>query len=788
MKPVVTRRVKAIAPLGLGGSGVGIGNRRSSQRGDCSCKNSVNNRSRTVHSYRPRTLLRGRIVTKHPRRGGGHDGVYHTASSSRKAATSEEVVTGNGSEPTSSNGVSNGVQLPEVEMTNGNGAVKVDLDACEAGQLESCAQTQPRVEKIVGGEKVDAGIAPATEPANATVSEDRWSRLKNTSTFKRTVEIWRFVIVFFFKLWRVNQKWNYAKEDRDKQAKGGIKEQAKSQALAELAIWVRERLVNLGPTFIKIGQQFSTRSDILSPEFIAELVKLQDKVPAFPSDIAVATIEKELGVKSWREKFSYLEEEPIAAASLGQVHRAVLLDGKTEVVIKVQRPDLKELFDVDTKNIRFVAQFLQSVDPKTDGAARDWVAIYDECCRILYQEIDYTLEGKYADSFRENFSDLPWVKVPRVYWDLTTSQVLTLEYSPGIKVSDKQALIAKGVDPAVIARYSVECYLQQILVKGLFHADPHPGNIAVDASDPQDPKLIFYDFGMMGNIPNNIRQGLSDFFYAVYKNDINECIDGLVDMGVLVPNSNADMTAIKRTGQFFLDSFKTRLREQREERKRAQAEMKELGAKGAPTKEDKKNKRKKILSNIGQDLLVVANDQPFRFPALFTFVVRAFSVLDGIGKSLDPRFDISEISAPYARDLLLETRPGFSKLQDTYQRGADRQWEATKGLFVAPLKIKRIEGILDSLERGDTKLRVRALEAERALQRMSIMQTITACVAVSAVSLNTATILSVAANTAPPLVKSACFAISALFGFLTFKNMLALNKLTKKEKQITGMA
>lgn len=720
------------------------------------------------------------------------------------AATSEEVVTSNGAEPTTSatsgngsgNGNGNGAVSSNGALANGNGAAIATetatetLDACDAGQLESCAQTSPRVEKVEGGEVVVESIqSTIDEEATGGAGKDRWSRLKNTSTFKRTVEIWRFVIVFFFKLWVINQKWSYDKADRDKDAKGGISEAAKSKKSAELATWLRESLVTLGPTFIKIGQQFSTRSDILSPEFIAELVKLQDKVPPFSSALAVETIEKELGVKSWKEKFSYLEAEPIAAASLGQVHRARLLDGRTEVVIKVQRPDLKELFDVDTKNIRFVAQLLQSVDPKTDGAARDWVAIYDECCRILYQEIDYKMEGEYADRFRENFSDLPWVKVPLVYWDLTTERILTLEYSPGIKVSDKQALLSKGVDPAVIARYSVECYLQQILVKGLFHADPHPGNIAVDASDPADPKLIFYDFGMMGNIPNNVRQGLSNFFYAVYKNDVNEALDGLVGMGVLVPNSSADMTAIKRTGQFFLDSFKTRLREQREEKKRMQAEAAlELNQPKVNTKEDKKAKRKKILSNIGQDLLVVANDQPFRFPALFTFVVRAFSVLDGIGKQLDPRFDISEISAPYARDLLLETRPGFSKLQDNLQRGADRQWEATKGLFVAPLKLNKIEGLLDSLERGDTKLRVRALEAERALQRVSIMQTVTTCVVMAAVSLNTATILSVAVNTAPPFIKTVCFLVSALFGLLTLKNLGTLSKLNKKEKQITGMA
>jgi len=704
------------------------------------------------------------------------------------AATSEEVVTSDAGAEPSGNGAT---VVPT--SSNGNGATsslsssfqeeKVDLDACEAGQLETCAQTKEEISK----NPEPSPSAKSSDAETSMAAPDRWNRLKETSTFKRTVEIWRFVFVFFFKLWVVNSKWSYAKEDRDKEAKRGIKPEAKSERTAELAVWLRERLVTLGPTFIKIGQQFSTRSDILSPEFIAELVKLQDRVPAFPSDVALATVEKELGVTDWRQKFSHLDPEPIAAASLGQVHRARLMDG-TEVVVKVQRPDLKELFDVDTKNIRFVAQILQSIDPKTDGAARDWVAIYDECCRILYQEIDYKLEGKYADGFRENFSDLPWVKVPKVYWNLTSEKILTLEYSPGIKVSDKSALIAKGVDPAVIARYSVECYLQQILVKGLFHADPHPGNIAVDASDPQDPKLIFYDFGMMGKIPNNIRKGLADFFYAVYSNDVDAALDGLVKMNVLVVNGGADMTAIRRTGRFFLDSFKTRLREQREQRKLKKMEFGGRDGSKAVTKEEKKEKRKKILSNIGQDLLVVANDQPFRFPALFTFVVRAFSVLDGIGKQLDPRFDISEISAPYARDLLLEQRPGFSKLQDKYQKGADRQWEATKGLFTAPLKINKIEGILDSLEAGDTKLRVRALEAERALQRVSVTQTVTVCVVMAAVSLNTATVLSVVANTAPPLVRSACFWASAVFGALTLKNLAALNKLNKKEKKITGMA
>merc|ERR1719379_1338113 len=193
-----------------------------------------------------------------------------------------------------------------------------------------------------------------------------------------------------------------------------------------------------------------------------------------------------------------------------------------------------------------------------------------------------------------------------------------------------------GIDKERIARLSVECYLQQILKKGLFHADPHPGNIAVDPRD--QGTLIFYDFGMMGRIPDGIRGGLINLFYAVYKKNADDCIDSLVTMGVLVPGG--DMTAVKRTARFFLDSLAERLEAQKKERE-------EMGSaynddfKGKRSKEDSKAVRKKILANIGQDLLVVAADQPFRFPALFTFVVRAFSVLDGIGKSLDPKLAIS---------------------------------------------------------------------------------------------------------------------------------------------------
>jgi predicted unusual protein kinase regulating ubiquinone biosynthesis (AarF/ABC1/UbiB family) len=154
----------------------------------------------------------------------------------------------------------------------------------------------------------------------------------------------------------------------------------------------------------------------------------------------------------------------------GQVHRACL-NGK-EVVIKVQRPGLKELFDIDLKNLRVIAEYLQKVDPKSDGAKRDWVAIYDECASVLYQEIDYTKEAFNAEKFSENFKNMDYVKVPEILWEYTTPQVLTMEYVPGIKINRIKQLDKLGVDRKRLGRYAVESYLEQILSHGFFHADP----------------------------------------------------------------------------------------------------------------------------------------------------------------------------------------------------------------------------------------------------------------------------------------------------------------------------
>lgn len=240
-----------------------------------------------------------------------------------------------------------------------------------------------------------------------------------------------------------------------------------------------------------------------------------------------------------------------------------------------------------------IAENLQKLDPKSDGAKRDWVAIYDECANVLYQEIDYTKEAANAELFASNFKDLDYVKVPSIYWEYTTPQVLTMEYVPGIKINRIQALDQLGVDRQKLSRYAVESYLEQILSHGFFHADPHPGNIAVD--DVNGGRLIFYDFGMMGSISPNIREGLLEVFYGVYEKDPNKVLQAMVQMGVLVPTG--DMTAVRRTALFFLNSFEERLVAQRKERELA---TQELGFKQQLSKEEKIEKKNSVLLQLGR--------------------------------------------------------------------------------------------------------------------------------------------------------------------------------------------
>jgi predicted unusual protein kinase regulating ubiquinone biosynthesis (AarF/ABC1/UbiB family) len=495
----------------------------------------------------------------------------------------------------------------------------------------------------------------------------RWNR-ENYSSRRRFVDIWSFVLTLLFRLWLYNKSWSYA---------GGVTEAKQAARRKVLAVWIRNTLLDLGPTFIKVGQLFSTRADIFPSEYVEELSKLQDKVPAFTYQQVETIIEQELG-KKIPELFVSFEPIPLAAASLGQVHKAVVRSGEA-VVVKVQRPGLKKLFEIDLKILKGIARYFQN-HPKW-GRGRDWIGIYEECCRILWEEIDYLSEGRNADTFRRNFRTYEWVKVPRVYWRYTSSRVLTLEYVPGIKISQYEAIEAAGLDRKQIARQGAQAYLLQLLDNGFFHADPHPGNIAVSP----DGALIFYDFGMMGRIKSNVREGLMETLFGIASKDGDRVVESLINLGALAPVE--DMGPVRRSVQYMLDNFM-----------------------------DKPFENQSVAA-ISDDLYEIAYDQPFRFPATFTFVMRAFSTLEGVGKGLDPEFNFMEVAQPYAMQLMtnMNGSDGNSFLNELSRQAA----QVSSTAFGLP---RRLEDTLEKLERGDVRLRVRSIETERLLRRQSNIQ------------------------------------------------------------------
>ena len=497
----------------------------------------------------------------------------------------------------------------------------------------------------------------------------RWNR-ESYSVNRRRLDIWRFVLLLLVELWSNNKKWSYP---------GGYSPEKLLARQKRQAAWIRENCLELGPTFIKVGQLFSTRADLFPGPYVEELSKLQDQVPAFSYEQVAAIIEEDLG-RPASTLFLSLETEPIAAASLGQVHRAQLLTGE-EVVVKIQRPGLQQLFTIDLAILKKIAQYFQN-HPKW-GKGRDWSGIYEECCRILWLETDYLQEGRNADTFRRNFRKEKWVKVPRVYWRYTSRRVLTLEYAPGIKISHYEALESAGLDRKILATLGAKAYLQQILYYGFFHADPHPGNLAVS----DDGALIFYDFGMMGEIKTNVREKLMEMLFGIAERNSERIVTALVAVGALVPAE--DMSPIRRSIQYILDNLM-----------------------------DKPFEEQSVTA-ISEDLYEIAYDQPFRFPATFTFVMRAFSTLEGVGKGLDPEFNFMEVAQPFALDIMTANTNGKNvtgTILDELGRQAVQVSSTALGLP------RRIEDTIEKLERGDIRVRVRSTESERLLRRLGISQ------------------------------------------------------------------
>lgn len=380
------------------------------------------------------------------------------------------------------------------------------------------------------------------------------------------------------------------------------------------ALWLKDEIIKLGPTFIKIGQAMGTRADLLPLPFVKELGTLVDDVPAFPNEVAFARIEKELGRKI-SEVYDEFEAEPVAAASLGQVYRAKLKTGET-VAVKVQRPNLDGIIKGDVEIMRKIARFAERFPSLNENA--DWAGMLREFDETIHEEMDYASEGRNADRFRENFKEWTNVHVPQIYWDATTSKVLTMEFIYGDKVIELEKLRARGISPEKVNRLLIRTYLKQLLEDGFFHADPHPGNLLV----MPDGRLAFFDFGMVGRITPKLQAKMIDAFFHVVAKDPDGIAQDLIDLDFLKPGSDPEQVrpVVRRMFKFHLD-----------------LKLKDVNFK-----------------ELTYELADVMYDYPFRLPANFTYIMRALMTLEGIGIVMDPDFNFFLTAKPYAKEFMLK--------------------------------------------------------------------------------------------------------------------------------------
>ncbi len=380
------------------------------------------------------------------------------------------------------------------------------------------------------------------------------------------------------------------------------------------AVWLKENLINLGPTFIKIGQSLGTRADLLPLPFVKALGELQDNVPSFPNEIAFARIEKELGRKI-TEVYAEFDVEPIAAASLGQVYRAKLFTGE-EVAVKVQRPNLTAIIKGDIEILRKVTKFAERFPSLNENA--DWAGMLREFDETVHEEMDYAAEGRNAERFHENFKEWTNVHVPKIYWNATTEKVLTMEFIHGTKVTALDDLRARNVSPEKVNRLLIRTYLKQLLEDGFFHADPHPGNLLV----MPDGRLAFFDFGMVGRITPQLQSKMIDAFFHVVSKDPVGIAQDLIDLDFMKPGSNPEIVkpVVEKMFEFHLN-----------------LKLKEVNFK-----------------ELTYDLADVMYDYPFRLPSNFTYIMRALMTLEGIGIITDPEFNFFETAKPYAKEFMLK--------------------------------------------------------------------------------------------------------------------------------------
>ncbi|WP_092704362.1 ABC1 kinase family protein [Halovenus aranensis] len=416
-----------------------------------------------------------------------------------------------------------------------------------------------------------------------------------------------------------------------------------------------DSLITLGPTFIKLGQLLSTRPDILPPEYLSEFSRLQDDVP--PADWAEAerVIEAELGPVD--EQFDEFDTESISGASLGQVYVARLDD--EPVAVKVRRPDVEELVEADLRVIRWSLPLLMRFVDEARSFSLETLA--DEFAKTIREEMDYEREAEMLTEIRENFSDDENVRIPDTIESHSTGRVLTMEYVNGTKISDLDQLDDKGLDRSELAERLQRTYLQMIIDDGVFHADPHPGNLAV----ADDGTLVFYDFGMSGYVDPFVQDRIVDFYGAVARRDIDAILDSLIEIGTLSPEADRQLMA----------------------------EVAEIAIQDASGEEVEQYRVQQIVQQLEDTIY----EFPLRLPPNLALVLRVATVVEGVCVTLDPEFDFISVATTYLGE------QGY--IEEGVREYISDQGEQLRESTTAAVRIPpKLESALDRIERDSVRV------------------------------------------------------------------------------------
>lgn len=408
----------------------------------------------------------------------------------------------------------------------------------------------------------------------------------------------------------------------------GLSKQKKAE-IVQMSRQERIRLVleELGPTFVKLGQMLSTRPDIVPAEFIEEFRKLQDEVVPFSGIHAREIIEKELG-KSVDTLFLSFEEVPLAAASIAQVHSASTKSGD-KVVIKVQRPGIRSTIRSDMEILSDLAHLIARRLPET--SPHDPVGIVDEFNQWITKELDFLQEARNIDRFGHNFKDDETVYVPKVYWHLTTSRVLTMEYIDGIRISNQVRLEQAGLDRKTIATNGAKAVLKQIFEHGFFHGDPHPGNLFILKGNVIAP----LDFGLMGRLDDELIDEIGNLLNGIVQKNVDKIVRVFLRIGIV--REEGDVRTLKHDIGEFLDRY-------------YQTPLYRVN-----------------FEQIINEVVDVVSRYRIRIPRDLYLMGKALVIMEGVGRTLDPDFDMISLAKPYVQKIMVRKLDPHRLMRDLSQ-------------------------------------------------------------------------------------------------------------------------